>query len=85
MSLVYLNDCLYLLDYLFTVAGRTVVSQLSKLIIELDDKYDARGARLEKQMERLVNISQVRLAFEREKFEYEKKNLLNSMITLRNR
>ena len=46
------------------MAGRTVVSQLSKLIIELDDKYDARGARLEKQMERLVNISQDRLAFE---------------------
>ena len=64
MFLVYLNDCLYLLDYLFTASGRTVVSQLSKLIIELDDKYDARGARLEKQMECLVNISQDRLAFE---------------------
>ena len=66
---------MYLIDYWFTAAGRTVVSQLSKLIIELDDKYDARGARLEKQMERLVNISQDRLAFEREKFEYEKKKI----------
>ena len=37
--LVYLNDCLYLLDYLFKAAGRTDVSQIQK------------------QMERLVNIS----------------------------
>ena len=75
---------MYLIGYWFTAAGRTVVSQLSKLIIELDDKYDARGARLEKQMEHLVNISQDRLAFEREKFEYEKKMLIN-IITLQNR
>ena len=50
-----------------------VLIRLSKLIIELDDKHDARGARLKKQMEHLVNISQDRLAFEREKFEFEKK------------
>ena len=54
------------------MAGRTVVGHLSKLIIELDDKHNARGAKLEKQMERLVNISQDRLAFEQEKFEFEK-------------
>ena len=51
------------------------MSQLSKLLIELDDKHDARGARLERQMEHLMDIFQGGLAFEREKFEFEKQKI----------
>ena len=59
-----------------------MVSQLSKLLIELDDKHHTRGARLERQMECLVDISQDRVTSERENFDFEKQKFAEQHANL---